>query len=112
MNNFGNTLAKNWNTTTIKSSEFNPRRLESGFICNLLNSFFGRIIFHLSSRVNFKPVIDLCDIIDPNNADYKPEDINTEIFSVDSDPSQTRDWTIYLNTNGTDVEFNIGVSAI
>ena len=57
------------------------------------------------THIDIKPVNDLCDIIDPNNADYEPEDINTEIFSVDSDPSQKHDWTIYLNTNGTDVEF-------
>ena len=51
------------------------------------------------------------DIINLNNADYEPEDINTEIFSVDSDPSQKRDWTIYLNANGTDVGFKIDSGA-
>ena len=63
------------------------------------------------THTDIKPVNDLCDIIDPNNADYEPEDINTEIFSVDSDPSQKRDWTIYLNTYGTDVEFKIDSGA-
>ena len=63
------------------------------------------------THTDIKPVNDLCDIIDPNNADYEPEDINTEIFSVDSDHSQKRDWTIYLNTNGTDVEFKIDSGA-
>ena len=63
------------------------------------------------THTDIKPVNDLCDIIDPNNADYEPEDINTEIFSVDSDPSQKRDWTIYLNTNGTDVDFKIDLGA-
>ena len=63
------------------------------------------------THTDIKPVNDLCDIIDSNNADYEPEDINTEIYSVDSDPFQRRDWTIYLNTNGTDVEFKIDSGA-
>ena len=46
------------------------------------------------THTGIKPVNDLCDIIDLNNADYETEDINTEIFSVDSDPSQKCDWTI------------------
>ena len=56
---------------------------------------------------DIKPVNDPCDTIGSNNADSEPEDINTEIYSVDSDPFQKRDWTIYLNTNGTDAEFKI-----
>ena len=63
------------------------------------------------THTDIKPLNDLCDITDLNNADYESEDINTEIFSVDSDPSQKHDWTIYLNTNGTDVEFKIDSGA-
>ena len=57
-----------------------------------------------STYTDIKPVNDLCDTTDLNNADFEPEDINTEIYSVDSDPFQKRDWTIFLNTNGTDVD--------
>ena len=39
------------------------------------------------THTDIKPVNDLCGITDPNNADYEPEDISTEIFSVDSDLS-------------------------
>ena len=63
------------------------------------------------THTDIKLVNDLCDIINPNNADYEPEDINTETFSVDSDPSQKHDWTIYLNTNGKDIEFRIDSGA-
>ena len=60
---------------------------------------------------DIKPVNDLCDIIDSNNADCEPKDISTEIYSIDPDPFQKPDWTICLNTNGTDVEFKIDSGA-
>ena len=64
------------------------------------------------THTDIKPVNDLCDITDPNNDDYEPEDINTEFFfSVDSDPSQRHDWIIDLDTNGTGVEFKIDLEA-
>ena len=51
---------------------------------------------HSDGTDTAKPVNDLCDIIDSNDADSEPEDINTQIYSVDSHPFQKRNWTIFV----------------
>ena len=45
----------------------------------------------LSDDTDIKLVNDPRDTIDSNNADSEPEDNNTELYSVDSDPFQKLD---------------------
>ena len=48
-------------------------------------------VTQFDTDTDVKPVNDLYDITDSNNADCEPEDIDTEIYSVDSDSFQKRD---------------------